>query len=106
MGIVNPPNETDPGNRATSTSSQERNASPVSSPNGGLTSAGHSMPRSRQASPVSPARDQFQIGTSGMMQPPSAKTIGTGEVPINPWDAKGNPSQAKGIPLAIKRPKK
>ena len=43
-----------------------------------------------------PTGDRFDVNMAKMPQPPSATEPGTGQVPIGPWTATGNPAHVKG----------
>lgn len=54
-----------------------------------------SFPRMKLPSPVHLPDQRFQVKESKMPQPPSAVALGRGAIPVNPWDAQGQPNRAE-----------
>ena len=108
-GVVAPPNESGPGgNRAQNGYLPlGGSASPVTSAvQGGEDRRNGSAPPSGMASPVHPPDHRFNVDTAKMPQPPSAIEPGKGAIPVNPWNAAGQPNRAVSQPDAERPPRR
>jgi hypothetical protein len=65
-----------------------------------------SAPLGGMASPVHLPDNRFDVGKAKMPQPPSAIEPGKGAIPVNPWDAAGQPSRALTQPDSEKPPRR
>jgi hypothetical protein len=109
-GLGKPPNETGPAGARVNNGylPLTKGGSTVNPPNsgpGGDHRAG-SFPLGESGSPITPPNHQFSVGTSKMPQPNSAVEPGKGAVPVNPWDAQGNPSRTRMPAADMARPKR
>jgi hypothetical protein len=95
-GVVQPPNEAGPGgNRANNgflLLAGSAGPLPPAGPGGGDRRNG-SFPIGKMASPVHAPVQRFDVETAKMPQPPSASEPGRGAIPVNPWNAEGQPSR-------------
>lgn len=108
-GVVEPPNASGPaGSRAhNGYLPLVGSASPVTA---GIPGSGNrpngSAPLGGMASPVHPPDHRFHVDTAKMPQPPSAIELGKGAIPVNPWNAAGQPNRAVSLPDADRPPRR
>jgi hypothetical protein len=65
-----------------------------------------SAPLGGMASPVHLYDHRFDVSKAKMPQPPSAIEPGKGAVPVNPWDAEGEPNHALTQPDSGRPPRR
>jgi hypothetical protein len=95
-GVVMAPNTMLQGLGQTRSMAPSAGLAATHEPNLGLKNgaAGGSSPLTRLASPVSVPNHRFNVDNAKMPQPPSVTQLGTGAVPIYPYNAMGMPNQA------------
>lgn len=107
-GIVAPPNEAGAGgNRANNSYLPLAGAKATALPidHGGDRSHG-SAPQGGISIPVHPRDHRFDVRKAKMPQPPSAIEPGKGAIPVNPWNATGEPNHALPQPDSRRPPRR
>lgn len=108
-GVVKPPNGAGPGGNLANSGYLPLVGSAGPLPAAGLAVGDRrsgSFPLGRRASPVHIPGQRFDVETAKMPQPASAIEPGRGVIPVNPWNAAGQPNRAQsdsGIPRQPRR---